>query len=229
MGPVQGLISTPLSRLRVGAQPGAQHTLSRFRRVLLMGGERRRRVAAPQAKAVLIDATISLLREIPATELSTLKIEERAGLDRRAITRQFGGELGLFIATLEELNRRSLERSIALPEDSSNHMNEELKLRTDLLAFLILSRVDNERLKEMYPLPDVVQEFEKRFGLNSETPPAIREAILALLQAIILSRSFFGPSSTRNTPENEVVIFKMVLYLSSISSELPEILGLEEG
>ena len=194
-----------------------------------MSGERRPRVAAPQAKAVLIDATISLLREIPVTELSTRKIEERAGLDRRAITRQFGGELGLFIATLEELNRRSLERSKALPVDSSNYMNEELKLRSDLLAFLIVSGVDNERLKEMHPLPEVVQEFETRFGLDSETPPAIREALLALLQAVILSRSFFGPSSTRDTPENALVIFKMVLYLASISSELPEILGLEES
>lgn len=194
-----------------------------------MSGERRPRVAAPQAKAVLIDATISLLREIPVTELSTRKIEERAGLDRRAITRQFGGELGLFIATLEELNRRSLERSKALPQDSSNYMNEELKLRSDLLAFLIVSGVDNERLKEMHPLPEVVQEFETRFGLDSETPPAIREALLALLQAVVLARSFFGPSSIRDTPENALVIFKMVLYLSSIASELPEILGLEEG
>ena len=194
-----------------------------------MSGERRPRVAAPQAKAVLIDATISLLREIPVTELSTRKIEERAGLDRRAITRQFGGELGLFIATLEELNRRSLERSKALPQDSSNYMNEELKLRSDLLAFLIVSGVDNERLKEMHPLPEIVQEFETRFGLDSETPPAIREALLALLQAVVLARSFFGPSSTRDTPENALVIFKMVLYLSSIASELPEILGLEEG
>ena len=194
-----------------------------------MRGERRPRVAAPQAKAVLIDATISLLREIPVTELSTRKIEERAGLDRRAITRQFGGELGLFIATLEELNRRSLERSKALPQDSSNYMNEELKLRSDLLAFLIVSGVDNERLKEMHPLPEVVQEFETRFGLDSETPPAIREALLALLQAVVLARSFFGPSSIRDTPENALVIFKMVLYLAAISSELPEILGLEEG
>jgi AcrR family transcriptional regulator len=176
----------------------------------------------------MIEATISLLREIPVTELSTRKIEERAGLDRRAITRQFGGELGLFIATLEELNCRSLERSKALPHDTSNYMNEELKLRSDLLAFLILSGVDNERLKEMHPLPEIVQEFETRFGLDSETPPAIREALLALLQGLILSRSFFGPSSTRDTPENAFVIFKMVLYLSSISSELPEILGLEE-
>ena len=194
-----------------------------------MSGERRPRVAAPQAKAVMIEATISLLREIPVTELSTRKIEERAGLDRRAITRQFGGELGLFIATLEELNRRSLERSKTLPNDSSNYMNEELKMRSDLLAFLILSGVDNERLKEMHPLPEVVQEFEKRFGLDSETPPAIREALLALLQAVILSRSFFGPSSTRDTPENALVIFKMVMYLSSIAMELPEILGLEES
>ena len=194
-----------------------------------MSGERRPRVAAAQAKEVMIEATISLLREIPVTELSTRKIEERAGLDRRAITRQFGGELGFFIATLEELNRRSLERSKALPRDASNYINEELQLRSHLLAFLILSGVDNERLKEMHPLPEVVQEFETRFGLDSQTPPAIREAILALAQASILARSFFGPSSTRDTPENAFVIFKMVNYLSSIASELPEILGLEES
>jgi len=177
----------------------------------------------------MIEATISLLREIPVTELSTRKIEERAGLDRRAITRQFGSELGLFIATLEELNRRSLEQSKALPQDSSNYMNEELKLRSDLLAFLIVSAVDNGRLKEMQPSPEIVQEFDTRFGLDSETPPAIREALLALLYAVILARSFFGPSSARVTPENAFIIYKMVVYLSSISSELPEILGLEEG
>jgi hypothetical protein len=49
-------------------------------------------------------------------------------------------------------------------------MNEELKLRSELLAFLILSGVDNERLKEMHPLPEVVQEFETRFGPDSQTP-----------------------------------------------------------
>lgn len=194
-----------------------------------MSGERKPRVAAPQAKAVLIDATISLLREIPVMEISTPKIQERAGLDRRAITRQFGSELGLFVATLEELSRRSLERSKAPPADSSNHANEELKLRSDLLAFLILSGVDNERLKEMQPLPEIVEEFETRFGLDSETPPAIREALLALIQGLTLSRSFFGPSSVRNTPENAFVIFQMLQYLSSIAPELPKILGLEES
>lgn len=194
-----------------------------------MSGERKPRVAAPQAKVVLIDATISLLREIPVMEISTSKIQERAGLDRRAITRQFGGELGLFIAALEELSRRSLKRSKTPPADSSDHVNEELKLRSDLLAFLILSGVDNERLKEMQPLPEIVEEFETRFGLGSETPPAIREALLALIQGMTLSRSFFGPSSVRDTPENAFIIFKMLQYLSSIAPELPKILELEEG
>jgi hypothetical protein len=50
-----------------------------------------------------------------------------------------------------------------------------------------------------------------------------------LLHAVILARSFFGPSSARVTPENAFIIYKMVVYLSSISSELPEILGLAEG
>jgi hypothetical protein len=81
----------------------------------------------------------------------------------------------------------------------------------------------------MQPSPEIVQEFDTRFGLDSETPPAIREALLALLHAVIFARSFFGPSSARVTPENAFIIYKMVVYLSSISSELPEILGLAEG
>jgi AcrR family transcriptional regulator len=194
-----------------------------------MSGERKPRVAAAQAKVVMIEATISLLAEIPVVELTTRKIEERAGLDRRAITRQFGGELELFIATLEELNRRSLERSKALPENTSNFVNEELKMRVNLLAFLILSGVDPERLKQMQPSPEVVQEFMQRFGMDSETPLLVREAILALLQAIILSRTFFGPTSTRNTPENGIAIFKMVQYLASNPPELVALLGLDEG
>jgi AcrR family transcriptional regulator len=194
-----------------------------------MSGERKPRVAAAQAKVVMIEATISLLAEIPVVELTTRKIEERAGLDRRAITRQFGGELELFIATLEELNRRSLERSKALPENTSNFVNEELKMRVNLLAFLILSGVDPERLKQMQPSPEVVQEFMQRFGMDSETPLLVREAILALLQAVILSRTFFGPTSTRNTPENGLAIFKMVQYLASNPPELVALLGLDEG
>jgi len=194
-----------------------------------MSGERKPRVAAAQAKVVMIEATISLLAEIPVVELTTRKIEERAGLDRRAITRQFGGELELFIATLEELNRRSLERSKALPENTSNFVNEELKMRVNLLAFLILSGVDPERLKQMQPSPEVVQEFMQRFGMDSETPLLVREAILALLQAVILSRTFFGPTSTRNTPENGIAIFKMVQYLASNPPELVALLGLDEG
>lgn len=203
--------------------------VSRFRRVLGMSGERKPRVVAAQAKIVLIEATISLLREIPVTELSTRKIEERADLDRRAITRQFGGELGLFIATLEELNRRAVERLQSMPTDANRFVGDELKIRSHLLAFLILSGVDAERLKELSHSSEGEQELLQRFGASAEIPPVIRDALLALLEALTLSRALFGPASARNTPENGVAIFKMIQYLGSIAPELPALLGLEEG
>jgi len=193
-----------------------------------MSGERKPRVAAAQAKIILIEATISLLREIPVTELSTRKIEVRADLDRRAITRQFGGELGLFIATYEELNRRALERFQSMSADSTQFVGEELKMRADLLAFLILSGVDTERLKEINSSLPSEQEFMRRFGNDAEVPPVIRDALLVILQALTLSRSFFGATSARNTPENALVVFKMIQYLGSIAPDLPQILGLEE-
>ena len=194
-----------------------------------MSGERRPRVAAPQAKQVLIESTISLLGEIPVVELTTRKIEERAGLDRRAITRQFGGELGLFIATLEELNLRAVHRAKSLSESANSSMNNDLKIRTNLLAFLILSGADTERLKAIGQSPEVVEAFKKTIGMHPETPEAIEGALLALLQGLILARTFFGPTTTRNTPENEVMGFKLLQFLASQGPEWPALLGLEEG
>ena len=194
-----------------------------------MSGERKPRVAAPQAKAVMIEATISLLHEIPDMELSTRKIEERAGLDRRAITRQFGGELGLFIATLEELNLRAIERAKSLSVIANSSMNEELKIRTDLLAFLILSGADTERLRMLELAPEAVEAFKSGIGMHPETPEAIEGAFLGILQALLLARTFFGPTAKLNTPENELMTLKIVQYLMSLGAELPGLLGLEES
>ncbi len=193
-----------------------------------MSGERKPRVAGAKAKEVLIEATISLLEEIPVTELSTRKIQERSNLDRRAITRQFGSELELFVATLEELNRRALKQSGSLPPLSNPTSNTALKMRTDLLAFLILSGVDLDRLKAMQPPPEIVQGVIDQFGFDDSAPPEIRDALLLLVQALSLSATFFGPTSALNTPENAFVIFKMVQYLSSIAPELPRLLELSE-
>ena len=177
----------------------------------------------------MIEATISLLGEIPVVELTTRKIEERAGLDRRAITRQFGGELGLFIATLEELNVRAMHRAKSLSVSANSSMNNELKIRTDLLAFLILSGADTERLKAIGQSPEVVEAFKKTIEMHPETPEAIEQALLALLQGLILARTFFGPTSPRNTPKNEAMVFKLLHYLASQGPELSALLGLEEG
>lgn len=193
-----------------------------------MSGERKPRVPALEAKAKLIEATISLLREIRVTELSTRKIEERSDLDRRAITRQFGGELGLFIATLEELNLRAAKRSRYLTETNHGVRNEELKMRTDLLAFLILSGVDKERLRQMEPASEVVETIKQGIGMHPETPPDYEEAFLALLQAIIFGRTLFGPVSPRDTPENQFLIFKILRYLMSLGPELPALIEMDD-
>ena len=192
-----------------------------------MTTQRKPRVAAPQAKAVLIEATISLLRELPVVELSTRKIEERSGLDRRAITRQFGGELELFFATLEELGKRASERWKASPSDTGNFVDEDLKLRTDLLAYLIISGVDPERLKQIRPSNAVLEIFMAGIGLDPETPESIREPFMALVQAVLLSSTFFGPSSSADTLENRLVIFRMLRHLASQAPELPAVLGLD--
>jgi hypothetical protein len=69
----------------------------------------------------------------------------------------------------------------------------------------------------------------KTIRMHPETPEAIEDALLALLQGLILARTFFGSTSTRNTPENKVMGFKLLRYLASQGPEWPALLGLEEG
>ena len=193
-----------------------------------MAGARKPRVKSEDAKARLIEATIQLLRESSVFEISTRAIGERAELDRRAITRQFGGETELFLATLEELYLRSVRAAQGETWSTETSSIDEWSIRTNLLAYLILSGVDPERLRALQ-LPVVGQEFALSvIGLDSDAPPEIREAFLALLQGLSLSVTFFGPSSPRNTPETRLRIMLMLRYLASLGPELPGLIGLPE-
>jgi AcrR family transcriptional regulator len=174
----------------------------------------------------LVTATIELLKETSVLELSTRAIGARAGLDRRAITRQFGGELELFIATLEELHRRSVRAAKNMPEETIDYAIEEWEIRTNLLAFLILSGVDPERLRQIEVSHDDENAVLEVIGLDPASPRDIQEAFLALLQAVALTGTFFGPSSPRSNPENRLRIFLMLRYLASLGPDLPGLIGL---
>jgi AcrR family transcriptional regulator len=193
-----------------------------------MAGARKPRVRSEDAKARLIEATIDLLRESSVFEISTRAIGERADLDRRAITRQFGGETELFLATLEELYLRSVRAAQDETWSTESASIDEWSIRTNLLAYLILSGVDPERLRALQ-LPLEGQELALGvIGLSPDAPPAIGEAFLALLQGLALSVTFFGPASPRSTPENRLHIMLMLRYLASLGPELPGLIGLPD-
>jgi AcrR family transcriptional regulator len=193
-----------------------------------MDAARKPHVRSEEAKARLIEATIELLKETSVFEVSTRTIGERADLDRRAITRQFGGELELFIATLEELYRRSVRIAQSNSETTKDYAIEEWAIRTNLLAYLILSGVDSERLRTVQMIAEGQELALEVIGLDPDSAPKIKDAFVALLQAMSLSSTFFGPSSPRNTPENRMVIFLMLRYLASLGPQLPGLIGLQE-
>ena len=188
--------------------------------------DRKPRVRADEAKKRLIAATIELLKETSVLELSTRAIGARAGLDRRAITRQFGGELELLIAVLEELQRRSVRAAESMPRETNIDTIEEWAIRTNLLAFLILSGAAPERLRQIEVSDESENSVLEIIGLDPESPRDIQEAFLALLQAVALGGTFFGPSSPRSTPENRLRIFLMLRYLASLGPDLPDLIGL---
>ena len=193
-----------------------------------MSSDRKARVGAEEAKARLIAATIELLKEVSVLEITTRLIGERAGLDRRAITRQFGGEVELFIATLEELQIRSTKLAKDVAGTTHNYVIEEWEIRTKLWAFLILSEVDPERLRAIRTSEESKETALGVIGLDLDAPAEIQETFIALLQAVSLAGNFFGPSSPRSTPENRFRIFLLLRHLASLGPELPKIVGLSE-
>ena len=193
-----------------------------------MSSDRKARVGAEEAKARLIAATIELLKEVSVLEITTRLIGERAGLDRRAITRQFGGEVQLFIATLEELQIRSTKLAKDVAGTTHNNVIEEWEIRTKLWAFLILSEVDPERLRAIRTSEESKETALGVIGLDLDAPAEIQETFIALLQAVSLAGNFFGPSSPRSTRENRLRIFLLLRHLASLGPELPKIVGLSE-
>jgi AcrR family transcriptional regulator len=93
----------------------------------------------------LVNATIELLREVPLPDVTVRKIAERANLNTMAITNIFGSQQELFVAVTRELLDRFSIAMASLPEEQLQFTlltNEDLILRTRLVAWLILQGAD---------------------------------------------------------------------------------------
>jgi len=92
--------------------------------------ERRSYVRKEQARVLLIDATISLFRDRPFSQVTTTDIAERAGLTPVTIQTVFGGQLSLYEATAEALVARVEADAAALGDES---IGPEIVLHPDLI------------------------------------------------------------------------------------------------
>ena len=67
---------------------------------------KRRYIHRAQARGMLINATINLLRELPFSEVTTRRIACEADLNLVAIQTNFGSQMGLMVAVAAELADR---------------------------------------------------------------------------------------------------------------------------
>ncbi len=189
----------------------------------MAGSTRKPRVPGPEARERLIQASIELMKEMPVVKLTTRKIAERAGLDQRVISRQFGGETELLLAAADELLRRSSDRAEQELGRVPQLLNEEYVLRTRLIAYLVLCGVDEELLRER-ELPDHGAQAALEFmGVPPETPDHVKEVLLTLFSVLAQGRVVFGDASARATPENLLGVVLLTRYMAAMGPKLGEI------
>ena len=90
----------------------------------------------PEARTVVIDITIELLRTFPFNEVSIRRVASAAKIYPSSIQRNFGSMTGLFDAVTKELSARFSKRA-ARGDQLALVVDEDVVLRTRLVAWLL--------------------------------------------------------------------------------------------
>jgi len=177
----------------------------------------RPRVSHEEAAVRLIEATIELLRELPIPQVTTRRIAERAGLSMMAIARNFGDQHGLLAATANELANR-----FASAAESSARativFDQNLVLRTKLVAWLLQSGVDPERLAQglSRPIMRLMAQRQQQLGEVSErTAEVMNELVTVAMEGLLT----FGPVHQID----DAMAVDLIVLLGALRIALPEI------
>jgi AcrR family transcriptional regulator len=177
-------------------------------------------VPRAEARILLVNATIFLLRELPFPEVTVRKIAERSGLNVRAIVNIFGSQQDLFVAVTRELGDRFAAIMASLPTDQIQWnllFDENVVLGTRLVSWLIGQGADPEAFK-VKPELQVSQTFMAR-----HQPATTTEAQAWLFAQILqyLGEGFimFGDTHDRRPGD----LASAAILLGRIRDELPRL------
>lgn len=186
-------------------------------------GVQRQYTKRHEARELLLEAAIDLLKQGPFSQVTTRAIADRAGLNIVAIQTAFGGQLALYSAAAERLLDEVVKDVNSLPDGPASMellFNPNLLLRARLVAWLLGEGVDPslftisddhdfvqiaiQRQISMGVHPDVASVFARFVGLAiaglavfSETLDRPPEDIALALEMVDALRSYLPDVSRK--------------------------------
>lgn len=181
---------------------------------------KRRYVQRAQARGLLIDAAIELLRELPFAEVTTRRIAAKADLNLVAIQTNFGSQMGLMVAAAIELGDRVARAVAGLSlEETVEAMlvNPDAILRTRLVAWALGNGVDPDELRRARSeqLARAVADRHDDLGIHSELGRTFTQMAFYLLDGFIT----FSPTHDHRPDE----LSRATELLGAIRRHLPAI------
>jgi len=140
------------------------------------------RVSKDQAKAIILDAAIELLRDQPVSQVSSREIAAETGLNHSYITRYFGSGHEMLFAVTEELRSRLL-RYVEAGEIREFIRDPDAHLRVRIMQFLLSEGFDPKRFAAIAKAQLAVTEkrFKASLGLEKRAARAYRAKLALLL------------------------------------------------
>jgi AcrR family transcriptional regulator len=179
-------------------------------------GGKRPYVRKEQARLLLIDAAIELLRSHPFPQVTTKDIAAAAGLSPMAIQTGFDGQMGLYRAVAGTLMDRVLENLRATEVTSTSLLallHPDMVLRSKLVAWLLGEGEDPTAFASENEVLTAVMDRSRRDGASED----VVRAFALVLSHLLVGYSIFG--STR--PVDSADLNLAVRLLERFRDELP--------
>ena len=139
------------------------------------------RVSQEQARTIIIETSIALLRNRPVSEVSSREIAHETGLNHSYITRYFGGSHEMLFSVVVELSRRLTRHGDAV--DIHGYVSDpDASLRLKIVQYLLAEGFAPERFAELATrqLARTEELFGEAFGLEKRAARAYRAKVALL-------------------------------------------------
>ena len=149
------------------------------------------RTPRDEGKRHMIDAAIGLLRELPAEQITTREVAERAGHHHRFVSAWFDGKVGLFQAAFDQLGAEIASTLVFPPQRDG--LNPDVVMVVHLLNWLVANGSPSLVGPHSTPLIDRVQLiYSEQLGVDAASSRLFAQRIVASAISMVLFAGAIG-------------------------------------